>query len=144
QSLAKEKDGLRLGADHFHATSDESTFTTLRGSFDLILNTVSASLPLDAYLGLLRLDGALVNVGVPSEPSSLNLLSLIVGRRTLTGSNIGGIRETQEMLDFCGEHQLGAEVEVIGADEVGAAYDRVVRSDVRFRFVIDVATLDQA
>ncbi|MCK9878170.1 NAD(P)-dependent alcohol dehydrogenase [Frankia sp. Ag45/Mut15] len=144
QSLAKEKDGLRLGADHFHATSDESTFTTLRGSFDLILNTVSAPLPLDAYLGLLRLDGALVNVGVPSEPSSLNLLSLIVGRRTLTGSNIGGIRETQEMLDFCGEHQLGAEVEVIGADEVGAAYDRVVRSDVRFRFVIDVATLDQA
>ncbi|MCM3887012.1 NAD(P)-dependent alcohol dehydrogenase [Frankia sp. R82] len=144
QSLAKEKEGLRLGADHYHATGDPRTFTALRGSFDLILNTVSATLPLDSYLSLLRLDGAMVNVGAPSEPSSLNMFSLITRRATLAGSSIGGIRETQEMLDFCAEHRMGAEVEVIGAGDVDAAYDRVVRSDVRFRFVIDIATLGQA
>ncbi|MFE1958922.1 NAD(P)-dependent alcohol dehydrogenase [Streptomyces sp. NPDC059479] len=141
QSLRKKDDGLRLGADHYYATSDETTFKKLRGTFDIILSTVSAPLPLDAYLSLLRTDGALVNVGAPEEPVSLNLFSLLGGRKTLAGSGIGGIRETQEMLDFCAEHGLGAEIELIGASEINEAYERVLDSDVRYRFVIDTATI---
>ena len=94
-----------------------------------------------AYLGTLRLDGALVNVGAPEEPLSVPAFSLIGGRRSLAGSMIGGIRETQEMLDFCAEHGLGAEIEVIDADGIDEAYERVVASDVRYRFVIDAATI---
>ncbi|MFD3436185.1 NAD(P)-dependent alcohol dehydrogenase [Streptomyces sp. NPDC058685] len=141
QSLRKKDDGLRLGADHYYATSDEATFEQLAGTFDLVVSTVSAPLPLDTYLGLLRTDGALVNVGAPEEPVSLNLFSVIAGRKTLAGSGIGGIRETQEMLDFCAEHGLGAEIEVIGADRINEAYERVLSSDVRYRFVIDAATI---
>ncbi|MCB5282939.1 NAD(P)-dependent alcohol dehydrogenase [Arthrobacter sp. AL08] len=141
QSLKKQEDGLRLGADHYFATSDPSTFEQLAGSFDLILNTVSAKIDLDAYLSLLAVDGAMVNVGAPAEPLSLNVFSLIGGRRSFAGSLIGGIRETQEMLDFCAEHKLGAEIEVIGADKINEAYERVLASDVRYRFVIDTATL---
>jgi alcohol dehydrogenase (NADP+) len=141
QTLSKQEDGLRFGADHYYATSDENTFSELAGSFDLIINTVSADIPVDAYLGLLRLDGALVFVGAPENPQSFRAFSLIPARRTLAGSNIGGIRQTQEMLDFCAEHHIGAEIEVIGADDVTAAYDRVVKSDVRYRFVIDTATI---
>ncbi|MER7661422.1 NAD(P)-dependent alcohol dehydrogenase [Streptomyces sp. NPDC096193] len=141
QSLRKKDDGLRLGADHYYATSDEATFEQLAGTFDLVVSTVSAPLPLDTYLGLLRTDGALVNVGAPEEPVSLNLFSVIGGRKTLAGSGIGGIRETQEMLDFCAEHGLGAEIEVIGADRINEAYERVLSSDVRYRFVIDAATI---
>ncbi|MET9803948.1 NAD(P)-dependent alcohol dehydrogenase [Streptomyces sp. NPDC006368] len=141
QSLRKREDGLKLGADHFHATSDPETFRQLAGTFDLIVSTVSAPLDFTAYLALLKTDGALVNVGAPEEPVSLNLFSLIGGRRTLAGSMIGGIAETQEMLDFCAEHGLGAEIEVIGADRINEAYERVLRSDVRYRFVIDTATL---
>ncbi len=141
QSLKKQEDGLRLGADHYHATSDPHTFDQLAGRFDLIVNTVSASIDLDAYLGLLTVDGTLVNVGAPAEPLSLHVMSLIGGRRTYAGSMIGGIAETQEMLDFCAEHGIGAEVEVIAADRVNDAYERVLASDVRYRFVIDTATL---
>lgn len=141
QSLKKQEDGLRLGADHYFATSDPETFGQLRRSFDLIINTVSAKIDLDAFLSLLTLDGALVNVGAPAEPLSMNAFSLITGRRSLTGSLIGGIRETQEMLDFCAEHQLGSEIEVIAADQINEAYERVLASDVRYRFVIDTATL---
>ena len=141
QSLKKQEDGLRLGAEHYYATSDESTFEDLAGSFDLILNTVSAPIDVDAYLGLLAVGGALVNVGAPPEPLSLNVFSLIGGRRSYAGSLIGGIRETQEMLDFCAEHGIGAEVEVIAADQVNEAWERVLASDVRYRFVIDTATL---
>jgi uncharacterized zinc-type alcohol dehydrogenase-like protein len=141
QSLRKKDDGLKLGADHYYATSDESTFKELRGTFDLILSTVSAPLNLDAFLSLLKTDGAFVNVGAPEEPVKLNLFSVIGGRKTLAGSMIGGIRETQEMLDFCAEHGIGAEVEVIPADRVNEAYERVLASDVRYRFVIDAATL---
>lgn len=141
QSLRKKDDGLRLGADRYYATSDDATFSELRGQFDIILSTVSAPLPIDAYLRLLKVDGAFVNVGAPEEPNSLNMFSLIAGRRTLAGSSIGGIRETQEMLDFCAEHGLGAEIEVISADEINEAYERVVGSDVRYRFVIDTATI---
>lgn len=141
QSLRKQRDGLALGADHYHATSDPATFETLAGSFDLILSTVSVPLDLGAYLGLLRTDGTLVNVGVPEEPVSLNLFGLIAGRRSLAGSMIGGIAETQEMLDFCAEHSIGAEIELIRAEEINEAYQRVLDSDVRYRFVIDAATI---
>ncbi|MGJ7908632.1 NAD(P)-dependent alcohol dehydrogenase [Actinopolyspora sp. H202] len=141
QSLKKRDDGLRLGADHYYATSSPETFTELAGSFDLIVNTVSASLDFSAYLSLLTLNGTLVNVGAPPEPVSLNIFALLGNRRSMSGSMIGGIPETQEMLDFCAEHGLGAEIEVIGADRINEAYERVLASDVRYRFVIDVATL---
>jgi uncharacterized zinc-type alcohol dehydrogenase-like protein len=141
QSLKKQEDGLRLGADSYFATSDPETFTELAGRFDLIVNTVSAPIDVDAYLSLLAVGGALVNVGAPAEPLSLNVFSLIGGRRSYAGSMIGGIAETQEMLDFCAEHGIGAEVEVIAADQVNEAYARVLASDVRYRFVIDTATL---
>jgi uncharacterized zinc-type alcohol dehydrogenase-like protein len=141
QSLKKQEDGLRLGADHYHPTSDPETFAKLAGSFDLVLNTVSAVIDVDAYLSLLAVDGALVNVGAPPDPLSVNVFSLIMGRRSYAGSLIGGIRQTQEMLDFCAQHHLGAEIEVIGADQINEAYERVLASDVRYRFVIDTATL---
>ena len=141
QTLSKKEDGLKLGADHYYATSDPKTFEELRGSLDLIISTVSAPLNLGAYLSLLKTDGALVNVGAPEEPVSLNLFSVIGGRKTLAGSGIGGIRETQEMLDFCAEHGLGSEIEVIVPEQINEAYERVVASDVRYRFVIDVASL---
>ncbi|MFF8537061.1 NAD(P)-dependent alcohol dehydrogenase [Streptomyces sp. NPDC015532] len=141
QSLRKKDDGLKLGADHYYATSDPETFKALRGTFDLILSTVSAPLDLDAYLALLRTDGAFVNVGAPEEPVRLNLFSVIGGRKTLAGSGIGGIQETQEMLDFCAEHGFGAEIELIDASEINEAYERVLASDVRYRFVIDTATI---
>jgi alcohol dehydrogenase (NADP+) len=141
QSLKKQEDGLRLGADAYFATSDPDTFSELAGRFDLIVNTVSAPIDVDAYLSLLAVGGALVNVGAPAEPLSLNVFSLIGGRRSYAGSMIGGIAETQEMLDFCAAHGIGAEVEVIAADQVNEAYERVLASDVRYRFVIDTATL---
>jgi alcohol dehydrogenase (NADP+) len=141
QSLRKKDDGLKLGADHYYATSDEQTFKDLRGTFDLILSTVSAPLDLDAYLSLLKKDGAFVNVGAPEEPVKINLFSVIGGRKTLAGSAIGGIRETQEMLDFCAAHGFGAEIELVAAQEINEAYERVLASDVRYRFVIDTATI---
>ncbi|MFJ5899533.1 NAD(P)-dependent alcohol dehydrogenase [Streptomyces sp. NPDC093064] len=141
QSLKKQEDGLRLGADHYHATSDPDTFKQLASRFDLIVNTVSASIDLNAYLGLLAVDGTLVNVGAPAEPLSLHVMSLIGARRSFAGSMIGGIPLTQEMLDFCAEHNIAAEVEVISADKVNEAYERVLASDVRYRFVIDTRTL---
>ncbi|MFF2507478.1 NAD(P)-dependent alcohol dehydrogenase [Streptomyces sp. NPDC058067] len=141
QSLRKKDDGLKLGADHYYATSDPKTFEELAGSFDVILSTVSAPLDFGAYLGLLRTGGALVNVGAPEEPIALNLFSLIGGNKTLAGSMIGGIAETQEMLDFCAEHGLGAEIELIEASRINEAYERVLASDVRYRFVIDAATI---
>jgi uncharacterized zinc-type alcohol dehydrogenase-like protein len=140
QTLSKKDDGLRLGADHYRATSDPTTFRELRSSFDVILNTVSAVIDVRSYLSLLDVGGALVCVGAPAEPLSVGVMSLIGGRRSLAGSNIGGIRETQEMLDFCAEHGLAAEIEVIPASEINAAYERVLASDVRYRFVIDAAT----
>jgi uncharacterized zinc-type alcohol dehydrogenase-like protein len=140
QTLSKQADGLSLGADHFYATSDDQTFRELAGSFDLIVNTVSATLPMEKYLSLLRLDGTMVNVGAPPEPLSVPAFALIPMRRSWAGSMIGGIRQTQEMLDFCAAHNLGAEIEVISGDQIDEAYDRVVASDVRYRFVIDTAT----
>ncbi|CAM5308040.1 NAD(P)-dependent alcohol dehydrogenase [Streptomyces californicus] len=141
QTLRKKEDGLKLGADHYYATGDPATFEELAGTFDVILSTVSAPLDFGAYLGLLRTDGTLVNVGAPEEPISLNLFSLIGGDKAIAGSMIGGIGETQEMLDFCAAHGLGAEIEVIEASRVNEAYERVLASDVRYRFVIDAATI---
>ncbi len=141
QSLKKQEDGLRLGADHFHATSDPDTFASLAGSFDLIINTVSAAVDVNAYLGLLAVGGTLVNVGAPPEPLPVNAMALIGARRSFAGSMIGGIAITQEMLDFCAEHGIVSEIEVISADQVNEAYERVLASDVRYRFVIDAATL---
>jgi uncharacterized zinc-type alcohol dehydrogenase-like protein len=141
QTLNKKDDGIALGADHYYATKDPETFVTLKGEFDFILNTVSAVIDVNAYLDLLALNGALVNVGAPAEPLAVNAFSLIGGRRSFAGSLIGGIRETQEMLNFCAEHNLGSEIEVISADQINEAYERVLASDVRYRFVIDTATL---
>jgi alcohol dehydrogenase (NADP+) len=143
QSLRKKDDALSFGADHYHATSDPATFEQLASSFDLIVNTVSADVDVNAYLRLLKLDGSLVLVGVPDVPSSYHAFSLIGQRRTLAGSMIGGIRETQEMLDFCAEHGLAAEIETIPVGQINEAYERVVASDVRYRFVIDTATFNQ-
>ncbi|GAA0798693.1 NAD(P)-dependent alcohol dehydrogenase [Spirilliplanes yamanashiensis] len=140
QSLKKREDALRLGADHYHATSDPDTFDELAGRFDLMINTVSADLDINAYLGLLTVDGALVNVGVP--PGDMTVApSLLGARRTLTGSMIGGIALTQEMLAFCAEHGIVSDVEVIAADRINDAYERVLASDVRYRFVIDTSTI---
>ncbi|WP_199615079.1 NAD(P)-dependent alcohol dehydrogenase [Paenibacillus alkalitolerans] len=141
QSLKKKDEALSLGADHYFATSDAATFTKLANSFDLILNTVSANLDVDAYLSLLRVDGTLVNVGAPGQSDKYNVFSLIMHRRSIAGSLVGGIRETQEMLDFSARHGIAPKIEVIRADEVDKAYERVLRSDVRYRFVIDMSTL---
>src|SRR5919112_1463251 len=137
QSLKKQEDGLRLGADHYYATSDAGTFEQLAGRFDLIINTVSASIDLDDYLGLLAVDGTLVNVGAPAEPLPLHVFTLFGNRRSFAGSGIGSIGETQEMLDFCAEHGIAPETELITADYINEAYERVLTSDVRYRFVID-------
>ncbi|MGC4995571.1 MULTISPECIES: NAD(P)-dependent alcohol dehydrogenase [unclassified Streptomyces] len=141
QSLRKKDDGLRLGADHYYATSDPKTFEELAGTFDLILNTVSAPLDFAEYVSLLRTDGTMVNVGLPEEPVQITLQSMFGHRRSLSSSGIGGIAETQEMLDFCAAHGIGAEIELIAAEEINDAYDRVLASDVRYRFVIDTATI---
>lgn len=141
QSLKKMEDGLRLGANEYYATSDPDTFTKLAGKFDLILNTVSANLDMGAYIGLLAIDGTLVELGAPEQPLEVPFFPLAGGRRSLSGSMIGGIAETQEMLDFCAEHDVTPEIEVISADYINEAYERVLASDVRYRFVIDTSTL---
>ena len=141
QSLKKMEDGLRLGAKHYYATDDRDTFKKLRNSFDLILNTVSADLDLRRFLGLLDLDGVFVELGLPENPLVVPAFALLGMRRSITGSAIGGIPETQEMLEFCAEHAVTPEIEVIEPDDINEAYDRVVASDVRYRFVIDTGSL---
>ncbi len=139
-SPGKREDALALGATGFIATSDPAVFAAHAGRFDMILDTISAAHDYDAYLRLLRRDGTMVLVGMP-EPCTLAAGSLVIGRKRLAGSLIGGIRETQEMLDFCAAHQIAADVEVIDIAEINAAYERMLRSDVRYRFVIDIASL---
>ncbi|ORV97882.1 NAD(P)-dependent alcohol dehydrogenase [Mycobacterium kyorinense] len=141
QSLKKMEDGLRLGASEYYATADPDTFKKLRTSFDLILNTVSANLNLGNYLNLLKVDGTLVELGMPEHDMAVPPFPLAGMRRSLSGSMIGGIPETQEMLNFCAEHGVTPEIEVIEADYVNEAYERVLASDVRYRFVIDASTL---
>ncbi len=139
-SPGKREDALRLGADDFLATEDESVFKENAGRFNVILDTVSAQHDYNAYLGLLRRDGVMIVVGVP-EATPIAASSLIMKRRSLAGSLIGGIRETQEMLDFCAEHGVASDVEVIPIDKINEAYERMLRNDVRYRFVIDIASL---
>lgn len=140
QSLKKKEDAHRLGARHYYATSDPATFDILVAHFDLIINTVSADIDVDDYLSLLALNGTMVLVGLPSKPLTQRAWSLVGYRRSLAGSKMGGIRQTQEMLNFCAAHRLGADVEVIPASKINDAHDRVVASDVRYRFVIDAGT----
>lgn len=140
-SMKKELDAKRLGADHFYDTSDPKTFEQLSHHFDLIICTVSAKLDWNQYLNLLKRDGAMVVVGVPAENVPLGAFSLVMGRRSLAGSLIGGIKETQEMLDFCGKHNIVSDIELIPAEKINEAYERVLKSDVRYRFVIDIASL---
>ena len=144
RNLKKADAAAKLGAARTLATTDENFFTDHRGEFDLILNTISAPISLDAYLGLLKPRGILSVVGLPPESLDVHMSSLVGGGKVLTGNNIGGIPETQEMLDFCAEHGIGAVIEKIGVDEVDAAYERVVAGDVQFRVVIDTATFDNA
>ena len=141
QSLKKMEDGLRLGASHYYATGDRDTFKKLRNNYDLILNTVSTNLRLGDYLNLLDVGGTLVELGMPEHPMEVPAFPLALARRSLSGSNIGGIAETQEMLNFCAEHNVTPEIEVIAADYVNEAYERVMASDVRYRFVIDTSTI---
>ena len=141
QTRSKEADGRRFGAQHYYATSEEGTFKQLRSRFDLIINTVSEQLPMHSYLGMLRLDGTLVSVGLPSEPLEVRAGALMNGRRSWAGSSIGGLPETQEMLDFCAEHGLASQIEKIAPTQIDEAWDRVVASDVRYRFVIDISTI---
>jgi len=142
QSLKKQDDGSRLGAKHFLATSDPKTFEILKGRFDVIINTVSVDLDWNQYLNLLKRDGTMVLLGVPPKAPPVHAASLIMKRRSLSGSLIGGIKETQEMLDFCGEHQLGSDIELIPIQKINEAYDRMLKGDVRYRFVIDASTLE--
>ncbi|WP_454852560.1 NAD(P)-dependent alcohol dehydrogenase [Promicromonospora soli] len=142
RSLSKKDDGLKFGAADYRATSDEQTFEELAGRFDLIINTVSGHVDLGAYLGLLRLDGVFVTLGAAvGHDIEFPTGAIAANRRVYTYSLIGGIAETQQMLDFCAEHGVAPEIETVAADQVGEAYDRVVSSDVRYRFVIDTATI---
>ena len=143
QSLKKQDDGKKLGADNFYATSDPATFEKLKGYFDLIINTVSAELDWNQYLELLTLDGSMVVVGIPEKQTPVGSFPLVAGRRSLAGSLIGGIKETQEMLDFCAKNNIASEIELIPIQKVNEAYKRILASDVRYRFVIDIKSLGQ-
>src|SRR5919199_1278454 len=138
-SLKKEEEAKKMGANTFYATSDPNTFKKLRGYFDLMINTVSVELDFNKYLKLLALDGTMVLVGLPENLISVAPFSLVSARRSVAGSAIGGIRETQEMLDFCSKNNIVCDIELIPIEKVNEAYERVVKSDVRYRFVIDIA-----
>jgi uncharacterized zinc-type alcohol dehydrogenase-like protein len=137
-TASKEKDAMRLGAHKFVYTNDEAQVKTVMGYFDFILDTVSASHDFNFYLGLLRRDGKMVCVGVPPTPTPVHNMSLIFGRKSLGGSLIGGIAETQEMLDFCAKHNIVSDIELIRMDQINDAYERMLKGDVRYRFVIDM------
>ncbi|KAJ3773903.1 chaperonin 10-like protein [Lentinula raphanica] len=141
QTYSKREIGLQLGADNYIATSEPNVFSALTHKFDLIINTVSASIPLELYLSCLRRDGSLVQVGAPEKPLVISPFSLDAQRVGLHGSMIGGIAETQQMLDFCGEKKIFPEIERIEASYINEAYDRVLKSQVKFRFVIDISTM---
>ena len=142
-SMGKRDDALRLGADEFRVTTDPSTFADLAGALDLIISTVPANVDMEAYLDLLARDGTYVNLAVPEKPLSIPAYSLMRNRRSIAGSLSGGVAETQEMIDFCARHGIGAQVEVIDANRIDEAFARLLAGDVRYRFVIDVATMAQ-
>ena len=139
-SEAKREDALRLGADAYVVASDANLYASLAGSLDLIISTIYSD-ALDPYVGLLALDGVLVNLSIPATPLTVSGAALLANRRSIAGTRSGGMAETQEMLDFCALHGIAAEVEVIHADDIDAAYRRLLAGDVRFRFVIDNRTL---
>ncbi|MBO1361176.1 NAD(P)-dependent alcohol dehydrogenase [Acetobacter sacchari] len=140
-SASKIEDGLRLGAHEVVLSKDPDAMAKESGRFDFILDAVSAKHDINEYLGLLKRDGVLVQVGAPEEPLPVSVFSLIMKRRTFAGSLIGGIAETQEMLDFCGEHGITSDIEMIRMDEIEAAYERMLKSDVKYRFVIDMTSM---
>ena len=140
-TASKEKDAMRLGANHFVLTSDAEQVKKVMGSFDFILDTVSVDHDYNFYLGLLRTNGTMVCVGAPPSPAQIPAFNLIFGRKSFAGSLIGGIPETQEMLDYCAEHNIVSDVEVIAMKDINEAYERMLKGDVRYRFVIDMATL---
>ena len=141
-SANKEEDAMRLGATHFLLSSDRAAMKAARYSFDVIANAVSAEIDVPSYLALLKLDGVMALVGAPSKPMQIPAFSLFDMRHTISGSMIGGIPQTQEMLDFCGEHNIVSDIETIAVQQVNEAWDRVVASDVRYRFVIDTESLN--
>jgi len=140
-SPKKEEDAKKLGAHNFVVTTDPVQVKAAMGTFDFILDTVSAEHDLNMYLSLLKTDGTLICVGAPSKPAEISAFSLLGGRKSVAGSGIGGIAETQEMLDFCAEHNIVSDIELIDMKDIHAAYDRMLKGDVRYRFVIDMATI---
>jgi uncharacterized zinc-type alcohol dehydrogenase-like protein len=140
-SMSKEKDARKLGAKKFVLTTNPDNVDALSGTFDLILNTVSANHDLNPFLRALKNDGTMVLVGLPSKPAEVEVFTLLVGRKRLTGSMIGGIKETQEMLDYCAKKKIFSDVEVISADRINEAYERTLKGDVKYRFVIDCKTI---
>ena len=140
-SSGKEADARRLGANHVVISKDPDQMAKEKGKYDFILDCVSAPHDLNAYLGLLRLDGTLCQVGLPETPLPVSAFALVTNRRSMSGSMIGGMPETQEMLDYCAEHDIVSDIELIKPDQVNEAYDRVVKADVKYRFVIDLAGL---
>jgi uncharacterized zinc-type alcohol dehydrogenase-like protein len=141
RSPKKEKDASELGAHHFALTTNTDTMAGLANSFDFIIDTVSAPHDYNEYLALLKTNGVMILVGAPPEPLPVSAFSLIMGRRSLVGSLVGGIKETQEMLDYCAEHNITSDVEVININQINEAYERTLAGDVHYRFVIDMATL---
>ncbi len=140
-SASKQVDAEKLGAHHFVVTSDPEQVKAVAGTFDFIINTISAQHEYNFYLQMLKLDGTMILVGVPPEAPSVSAFNLIMKRRRLAGSLIGGIKETQEMLDYCAEHGITSDVEVINIDYINEAYERMIKGNVRYRFVIDMASL---
>ncbi|HEY0770368.1 MAG TPA: zinc-binding dehydrogenase, partial [Sphingobacteriaceae bacterium] len=140
-SPEKEDDAARLGAHHFALSTNAETMNALTGSFNYIINTVSAQHDYNQYLALLKTNGVMILLGAPPKPSDVQAVQLIFGRRSLAGSLVGGIKETQEMLDFCSEHNITSDVEVIPIDQINEAYERTLSGDVHYRFVIDMASL---
>jgi uncharacterized zinc-type alcohol dehydrogenase-like protein len=140
-SPSKKEDALRLGADEVVLSRNADEMARHAGSFDFILDAVAADHDINAYIQLLRRDGNITLVGAPEKPLPVAAFNLIMGRRSLSGSPIGGIAETQEMLDFCGQHNITADVEVIPIQKINEAYERMIRSDVKYRFSIDMASL---
>jgi uncharacterized zinc-type alcohol dehydrogenase-like protein len=140
-SRKKEADARRLGAHEFGLTSEDATFKKLANRFDLIIDTISAPHDYNRYLGMVKVEGTMVLLGVPPEPAPVHAFSLIGGRKSISGSLIGGMAETQEMLDFCAQHRIVADVEVIPVQKINEAYERMMKGDVRYRFSIDAKSL---
>jgi uncharacterized zinc-type alcohol dehydrogenase-like protein len=140
-SANKEADAKKMGADHFILTKDEAVLEKYKNHFDLLINSVSAPMDLNKYANMLKLNGSLVMVGLSGEPYPIDAFTMLNQRRRIAGSMIGGMKQTQEMLDFAGKHNIVSDVEIIKADEINKAYDRVVNSDVKYRFVIDAKTI---